>query len=553
MRLDFISRLAFFALTLVVFPSLLLPTIASSQNPHAPVIVDAGPDGCVPRDEVCGDGIDQNCDGVDSLCSGNDADRDGFPQGVDCSDSDRLVYPGVSLACAADCGQGVKTCQANGSFSSCSCSAFCEASGGGKCYYVSKLSGSDSAPGTFNQPLKTTARFNTNGSNPINLQPGDVVYFQSGVYGETVQYFDLKYGLVLRGVNGSANAPIRFKAYPGAHPVFAPTSQGVGFWIWDSSHLSFEGFELARSYQMAIRVSESDNIEFANLWVHDTDGVDNDNIAGISVTRSTNIRIHHSLIHDNYDRTNQDTEGEKTQNSRNIVLFEGGDIRIDHNVIFQSPPTSASKTGGCITYKHAAVTEAAAFEVDNNILWNCFYHAIGGGTSNSYFHHNLILNSDMGFMFANMGGPTTLENNRIEYNTVIGGQAFRFVPETTNNSIGIQRVQHNIFVDSTTYDSNTGGIYDIDTYGPDTRYQAVVGNARLETGDNCFYNDAGSLRFGLFSSNSAAERSLGGLYSLGDWQGFGFDSGSLSVNPQLDAQFRPQTSQCSSKGHYASE
>jgi len=461
------------------------------------------------------------------------------------------VYPNITLACAADCGQGTKTCRADGSYSDCSCAPLCEAKAGGRCYYVSKLTGSDSYPGSFDLPLKSTARLNTNGSNPIQLRPGDVIYFMSGLYEESVEYFDVNYGLVLRGVSGTADAPIRFKAYPGAHPVFAPANQATAFWIWDSSHIQVEGIEIVRAYQMGIRVSESDSLEFSNLWIHDTDGVDNENPAGISVTRSTNVRIHHNLIHDNYDRTNADTNGEKTQNSRNIVFFEGGNIRVDHNIVFQSPPTSASKTGGCITYKHDAVLENSFFEVDNNMLWNCFYHAIGGGTSNSNFHHNLILNSDVGFMFANMGGPTTLENNRIEYNTVVGSQAFRFVPETTNGSIGVQTIRENVFRDATPYDSNSGGIYDIDTYGSDARYSAVVDNNRIQSSSNCFHNESGALRFGLFSSNSAAERSRGGLYALGEWQGLGFDSSSIAVNPQLDAQFRPQENQCRTKGHYA--
>ncbi len=51
--------------------------------------------------EICGDGIDQNCDGIDPSCVCNtDADRDGYisdecPGGTDCNDLDPTVHPGA--------------------------------------------------------------------------------------------------------------------------------------------------------------------------------------------------------------------------------------------------------------------------------------------------------------------------------------------------------------------------------------------------------------------------------------------------------------------------
>ena len=37
-------------------------------------------------------------------------------------------------------------------------------------------------------------------------------------------------------------------------------------------------------------------------WIHGVDGVDDNNVAGLYVTNSNNVRIHHNLLNANYDR-----------------------------------------------------------------------------------------------------------------------------------------------------------------------------------------------------------------------------------------------------------
>lgn len=51
--------------------------------------------------EVCGNGLDDNCDGqVDENCSGStDADGDGYTTQVDCDDSNPAIHPGATELC----------------------------------------------------------------------------------------------------------------------------------------------------------------------------------------------------------------------------------------------------------------------------------------------------------------------------------------------------------------------------------------------------------------------------------------------------------------------
>jgi hypothetical protein len=72
--------------------------------------------------EACGDGIDQDCDGLDLPCAGGDADGDGALDarqgGDDCDDGDALTRPGAPERCGDgidnDCQGGDVSCDGDG-------------------------------------------------------------------------------------------------------------------------------------------------------------------------------------------------------------------------------------------------------------------------------------------------------------------------------------------------------------------------------------------------------------------------------------------------------
>jgi len=547
------------SLVLQTFLFLLLNSHSFADVPPPPVVLDVGPGGCIPAAEICGDGIDQDCSGGDLLCSTDDQDQDGFSSSVDCDNTNRYIYPGISAGCSAACGEGTKTCQSNGTYSACSCTPLCEATGSGTCYYVDAQSGSDSNPGTFAARWKTylnLVEYAGGSSKPArwtSLQPGDVVYFMSGVYRDNYDYNGQQRTFSLRTVNGTATDPIVIKSYPGAHPAIWPKVQYTGMRLLQSNYITIEGFEILGAWGAGLAIDESNHIELRNIWIHDTDGIDNNNVAGLYVVRAENLNIHHMLIHDNYDHTNHDTGGIKTTNSRNVVLFRGGGIRIHHSVLFQTPPITAPKTGGCITYKHSASVAGSIFEVDHNVFRNCATPSIGSGTFHTRIHHNLLIDSAP-IGIRDFGGVTHNEDIIIENNTIVNGIGLAYGSSTTYGPIGLLTFRDNIVVDNSTRHHNENAMVVIDTYGNDSMYNTVVTNGNLAFSNNCYHNTAGvTMKWSLFAAGAPNFGTLGGLYSFADWKnlGFGYDADSVAVNPQLDSNYSPTNPACSAKGHYA--
>ena len=143
-RAHFNSFVAYtiFALILPYFVN--SPAESAAQTPQAPVVLDRVPVVASPRKKYAVTEWIRIV--MEAICFVRGKIRIVTVSSNDCDDTNRNVYPGIAIACAASCGQGTQTCQSNGSFTGCSCTPLCEAAGSGRCFYISALTGADLIP-----------------------------------------------------------------------------------------------------------------------------------------------------------------------------------------------------------------------------------------------------------------------------------------------------------------------------------------------------------------------------------------------------------------------
>jgi len=525
-----------------------------------------GPPPAEATDEICGDGVDNDMSGGDSLCSTDDQDRDGYDTDDDCDDTDRYIYPGIYDA--AGCVDGYRLCQVGGAYSSCTANGttpLCEATGGGSCYYVDFDSGDDGAAGTYAAPWASTANFTYYGSGGdpapaghISLTAGDVVYFLGSSY-TTIYQKDTnsKSMFSLRTSAGTASNQIKFKAYPGETPEFDGSGCTTGmnctpFSALQTSYLLFEGLAITGGCNdcdgSAMSVAEADNIEIRNMELYDWNAADNNNIAGLKFTGVTDSEVHHNHIHDNYDRVNTDTGGAKTENSANIVIFTGDGNNFHHNVIYHSIPTTNALGGSCFKYKHGS--SDGDFEFNDNVLYNCSFYAIATGQRNGNIRRNVVLNSTRAMYTRDLGGPTFHQNITVENNTFYNSRGgLEHNPSNTYAAIGPFTFRFNVIVDdAATYSGLEGGMLITSVYGSDSLYIDVVEGGKLTFQSNCYYNtNAQVFQAELFSSDNGGN-TLGDTHTLATWQALGYDTLSFDQDPVLNASHIATASVCEGFG-----
>lgn len=450
----------------------------------------------------------------------------------------------------------------------------------GKSYYIDPIYGSDNGSGDPDSPWKSfkniISYYQASYRPPgwVDLKPGDCIVLKEGVYSEVFNPGAWQKGptgggsfvAYFRGKKGEQEKPFRIKSYSGHKPIIDPKGKGIGLSIFQSSHWQVEGIEIRNAYGRGMSINESKEVNVKNIHIHDTDGIDNNNTAGLYITDCWNVEVSKSVFNDNYDRTCADTNGRATENSSNVVIFggmKGGNIAIHHCRVYQSLTLSHNLSGGGIKYKHASRVPEAYFQVHHNKFENCKFFAFGSGTANTHFHHNLIVGG-AGISSRDFGGVTHQVNQVFEYNTLYNTTGFQLRPtvrwrnEKFPDDPKCIVFRNNVVYDNRPKYSNEHGIVVVGTYMNDETYRATIPELKFK--QNCYYNPNRPVRFNMASGfNYKDDYGEGGVFSLKQWQKtYGYDKDSIEADPMFidisEAFFQLRdSSPCKDMGAYAKE
>ncbi len=423
----------------------------------------------------------------------------------------------------------------------------------GRTFYLDPVHGSDENDGSASAPWKSFRKINSyyqadyRPEGWVELQPGDTILLKEGVYSDVFQPGAWQKGptgggsfvAYFRGRKGQGDTPFTIKAFPGHKPIIDPEGKGIGLSIFQSSCWNVEGIEIRNGYGRGLSIDESQEVRVENVHVHDTDGVDNNNIAGLYITDCRDVEVRNSVFNDNYDRTCADTNGKATENSCNVVIFggtRGGNVTIHHCRVYQSLPLSHNLSGGGIKYKHASRVPDAFFDVQYNEFRNCKFFAFGSGTANTLFQHNLIVGG-AGISSRDFGGTTHQVNQRFVHNTLYSTTGFDLRPTTGWRNEDFPNDPRNIvFENNILYDtrgkySNEHGVVVIGTYMNDEVYRATVPELRFRK--NCYFNPNIAVQFNMAAGfNYKDDYREGGVFSLAQWQQrYRYDMDSMETDP----------------------
>lgn len=440
-------------------------------------------------------------------------------------------------------------------------------------YYIDPVGGSDANIGSFDKPFRTVQNLTSWAANEglANYHPlvaGDTVYLREGVHDWSALLTPnpnrVGAAFLLRDIHGTETSPITIQAFPGEHAIVKGQVAGIEnmpIYILQSSHVKILGLEITGTYGGGIWVAEATDVEIANNYIHDVDGYQNNNLAGIHTLSVVGLHIHHNLLHDNYDQSAVQ-QGRVSENSRNIVIFADGSdrVEIDHNKVFNTPPAGGQQTGGGIWVKHASVIPNASFEIHDNIVHDVSFSAIGGQTPNLHMDHNLIVD---GAPFLVTGGANFIFPGLVlGHNTWVGSPAINLYGVEGNiPTSGFLDFRNNVVVDNASLYNIDRGIIRLAPYGSDADYRTAVAPQNLVFDQNVYFNPGASSapRWNIFSANGGEFGVLGGLLDFADWQALGtswpqgLDRHSLVADPQLDASYMPTNPAAADAGWLSSD
>lgn len=531
--------------------------------------------------EVPGNGVDDDASGGDATCAAPDADCDGYTtdgssglDGIDCDDTNRRIFPGVEVWTS---GTSWKTCQTDGTYTAAGNSC-----PGGTCYYIDPTSGNDANAGTSAAAAFQTFKqvsYYASGAPANNkhsaLACGDHIYLLPGTYNTGQFHTESGFSVVnLLIKDKTCTTNNRIKIHAIGAVVFdaggtsgtdgvSITSDGSAIWIENSDFIEVKGNTAgeiknffsggASTEKGAIKIRDSSNIELQGWSIHDNHGDGDNNVAGIYVSLTDDINIHHNDVFDEI-RTIGNPAGVNL-----IRGFKGTNVRIYLNSLRYTPAATAYNS---VSIKHGDYASVCRF--DHNLVSKA--PGFASACADDTFDHNIVADPDnsnpstctaddtSAFMMCDLGGPAFDGTQVVKYNTVINGRMSNWMPVndydtdgsgcTDCGTFGTLAVSHNVAVESA-----SSGYYGaaamemVNPYGSNADYTSVIDGGKWTVANSCYYNSgAATLVYAAYAGSPAPN---GFSYDYSGFTGAGYCSGCQYANPTLNSRLEATAGTCS--------
>jgi hypothetical protein len=240
--------------------------------------------------------------------------------------------------------------------------------GSNDAYFVS-LKGNDENPGTILRPWRTI------GKAAKMVEPGDTVYFHSGIYQESVDF----------ATSGTSNAPIRFLAYPGEIPIIdgdnfnIPGEWGVLLKI-SGDYIQVSGFEVRYSRGMGVILTGSYDIAKKIYSHHNREnGI---LISGGHNSTVENCRVWRNVLSNEYGQQGFNSSGLSA--ARNGVSY----ATMRHNIVWENWGEGLSSY------------EADHIVIEDNIIHDNWGNVYISDSTNVLFQRNFVYTDPASIMFS---------------------------------------------------------------------------------------------------------------------------------------------------------
>ncbi len=518
--------------------------------------------------DIPGNGIDEDSTGGDQACAAPDADCDGYTSDgslgtagttyTDCNDGDSKQYPGTQIVTGCS-SYDYKTCQTNGSYTTCQTGPLDEHTGSGHAYYINAGTGSDSnnglSPGAAWASLNNVSYYSSGApGTAISPVAGDVYYIMgstdisgthTGCYGGTYRC-----GFSTYNRNGTSSDHFKLKQYPGATARLAPGNssgtEGSAIEIYYSDYWDIDGIEITGGYGSGISGGEgADHITISRTYVHDKDGQANNNLAGIMANGGSYYTFSHNRVKDVCDSTASSTT--QWYNTRGIGLFETASFRVDHNQVWYT--LGVSDSGACkgrnIGMKHSLLTgDAGTSRIDHNRAWNG-YDLITICSPNVEVDHNLLVSdNEDNYCYREIsgnGGTNTyhyLKNLDVHHNTMIGCLMEQDYESGARSSTYVSGndYDHNIIKSGRASYSGGSSLIGMCPSCSGGEYTAI-------SGANTFHDNA------YYASATTAGFYANGNVNFAGWNSAGYDgTGTVVTDPTFNAYLQATAVNTTDKG-----